>query len=94
MDSDAKPARLLTSDEIAALAGVSKRTIDRWAEAGQIPFIQPAGKGGSKRFPPDALDPRPASTEPVAPPPAAATAQRSQARRSGPRPRWTQGPRS
>jgi len=42
--------------ELAAQTGMSLSTIHRLKKQGQIPFYQPAGKGGKLLFPPDAIE--------------------------------------
>jgi len=36
---------LLKVPEVAALCGVSRKTVDHWIESEQLPVIQPAGRG-------------------------------------------------
>ena len=51
------PPRLLNSQEVAVLLGVSKRTVEKWVQARRIPFVKlgTAGRGSLLRFRPESL---------------------------------------
>ena len=44
----AKPPALMRPAEVAALFGVSPKTVSRWAEDGKLPSIRT--RGGHRRF--------------------------------------------
>lgn len=52
------PPRLLNSQEVAALLGVSKRTVEKWVQDRRIPFVKlgTAGRGSLLRFRLDSLN--------------------------------------
>ena len=72
--------------ELSARTGWSVATIHRLKARGQIPFFQPAGKGGKLLFPADAVE-RTASF-PAFREPAASPLAPPQGQLSGPSPAW------
>lgn len=82
----------LTLQEFSATSRLSPSTIHRLKDAGKIPFIQPAGKGGKLLFPINAIElmATPQLDRPSAP---AAASGGDGGRLSGPRPKWTQAPK-
>lgn len=52
------PPRLLNSQEVADLLGVSKRTLEKWVQEKRIPFVKlgTAGRGSLLRFRLDSLN--------------------------------------
>jgi hypothetical protein len=46
----------LTKVELARRTGLSPATIERYKNAGKIPFFQPGGKGGRVVYPVDAIE--------------------------------------
>jgi excisionase family DNA binding protein len=47
---------LISITELSYTNGLSISTIRRLVRRGQIPFVQPSGKGGKLLFPPDAVE--------------------------------------
>ena len=84
--------QLLTLSEFSAHSRLSPATIHRLKDAGKIPFIQPAGKGGKLLFPINAIElmATPQLDRPSVP---AAASGGDGVRLSGPRPKWTQAPK-
>ena len=56
MASKASQPQYLTVAELVERSGYSSASIHRLKAKHQIPFYQPAGKGGKLLFPPDALE--------------------------------------
>lgn len=85
--------QLLTFSEFRAHSRLSPATIHRLKDAGKIPFVQPAGKGGKLLFPINAIElmATPQLDRPSAP---AAASGGDGGRLSGPRPKWTQAPKN
>lgn len=46
----------LSKHQLSELTGLSPATIQRYKDAGRIPFFQPGGKGGRVLFPADAIE--------------------------------------
>ena len=77
----------LTVSELSARSGLSSSTIHRLKATGKIPYYQPAGRGGTVLFPPDAIERTVAEAPtPTSQPSAPVDAQPR--RLSGPRPAW------
>ena len=51
-EQESEPARLLNSQEVAELLGVSRRTTEKWVHEKRIPFVKlgTAGRGSLLRF--------------------------------------------
>jgi hypothetical protein len=81
----------LTLSEFSVHSRLSPATIHRLKDAGKIPFVQPAGKGGKLLFPANALELM-AAREPD-PQSSAIASDGDRKRLSGPRPKWTQAPK-
>jgi hypothetical protein len=56
MASKASQPQYLTVAELVERSGYSSASIHRLKAKHEIPFYQPAGKGGKLLFPPDALE--------------------------------------
>ncbi len=84
--------QLLTLSEFSAHSRLSPSTIHRLKDAGKIPFVQPAGKGGKLLFPANAIELM-ATRELERPSTPAAASGGDSGRLSGPRPKWTQAPK-
>jgi hypothetical protein len=91
----------LTKHQLVARSGLSASTVQRYKDAGKIPFFQPGGPGGKLLFPPDAIEAarRQSLTEQIALPADTTSASAEHARRTagetqgrhelrGRRPRW------
>ena len=73
----------LNIDQFQSLTGLSKSTIHRLKDSGQIPFYQPGGKGSRLLFPADAIE----QSERL-PSVAAATSRTQPGHLSGRQPQW------
>ena len=73
--------------KLSIVTGLSQSTIHRLKRAGEIPFFQPAGKGGRLLFPLDAIERTGAShsSEPTTP-----IVNDAKNQLAGPRPAWMQ----
>lgn len=91
-DSTGPEQQLLTFSEFSAHARLSPATIHRLKDAGKIPFVQPAGKGGKLLFPVNAIELM-ATRTPDRPSAPAVAGGDDGVRLSGPRPKWTQAPK-
>jgi len=87
--SDANGGQLLTIQELSEKCRLSISTIRRLKRQGKIPHFQPAGKGGTLLFPPDAIEQTVANPQTPASPPSGQSDGKTQ-RLSGPRPAWMQ----
>lgn len=76
---------LLTLHELVERSGYSASTIHRLKAKGQIPFFQPAGKGGKILFPPDAIQRGDRALDAYQPPTEAPPKPKAL---SGPPPKW------
>jgi hypothetical protein len=90
------PAAFLTKQQFVVMSGLSGATVQRYKDAGRIPFYQPGGPGCKLLFPADAIEAarRLAQLEPTESATPAASGHKGASPRdgrerlAGPKPRW------
>ena len=87
MGNNGEKKAYLTAPELSVRTGLSLSTIHRLKKRGNIPYFQPAGKGGSVLFPHDAIEHALDSSREFVPLPPTRN-NGSNDRLYGPRPTW------